>query len=267
MLRTTLRPDTSIEPFYPDSDGAPMAESDPARDSLIYAVEALKLHFQARPDVYVSGNLFIYYEQGMRDAVVSPDTFVVFGVENRQRRSYKVWEENGQTPDFVLEITSVTTRHTDRTEKPLLYARLGVSEYFQYDPTGDYLEPVLQGLRLADERYEPIPAREIEVDRSRDDRLALYSETLQLELRVDASGALRFYNPATGERLLSYQEAETARRAAETARRAAETAQQAERQARLEAVARLLSLGLSAPEIATALALPLAAVEAIRDAE
>ena len=67
------------EIVYPDSDGAPMAESDPTRDYLIYGVEALDIYFQNRADVYVSGNLFIYYKQGVPDAVVAPDVFVVFG--------------------------------------------------------------------------------------------------------------------------------------------------------------------------------------------
>ncbi len=260
MTRASLRPDTSIEPFYPDSDGTPMAESDSARDSLIYAVEALKLHFQHRPDVYVSGNLFIYYEQGVRDAVLSPDTFVVFGVENRRRRSYKVWEENGRTPDFVLEITSETTRHTDRVDKVRDYAKLNVAEYFQYDPTGDYLEPALQGLRLTDSGYQPMTG-----SGENGDRLILFSDVLGLELRSEAGG-LRFYDPETGKTLLSYQEAEQARRDAERAQQDAETERQAERQARLDAIARLLALGLSAAEVATALALPLEVVEQSRDA-
>ncbi|WP_235526455.1 hypothetical protein [Nostoc piscinale] len=72
------------EIFYPDSDGKPMAESDPARDYLIYAVEALDIYFQARSDIYVSGNLFIYYKQGIPSAVIAPDVFVVFGVEKKK---------------------------------------------------------------------------------------------------------------------------------------------------------------------------------------
>ena len=76
--------------FYPEPDGEPIAESDPARDYLVYGVEALKLYFQNRSNVYVSGNLWLSFQQGVPDAVVSPDVFVVFGVENRQRRSYKV---------------------------------------------------------------------------------------------------------------------------------------------------------------------------------
>ena len=38
----------------------------------------------------------------------TPDAFVVFGVENRQQMSYKVWEE-GKGPDFVLEVASPNT--------------------------------------------------------------------------------------------------------------------------------------------------------------
>lgn len=34
---------------------------------------------------------------------------------------------------------------------------LGVEEYWQYDPTGDYLEPRLKGARLTGHAYHPIP--------------------------------------------------------------------------------------------------------------
>jgi Uma2 family endonuclease len=62
---------------------------------------------------------------------------VVFGVSNRKRRSYKTWQEGGKLPSFILEITSLSTKKQDEESKPLLYASLGVPEYFQYDPTGD----------------------------------------------------------------------------------------------------------------------------------
>ncbi len=79
-----LNPDRII---YPDGDGQPMTESDATRDYLIYAVEVLRLHFESRRQVYVSGNLCIYYEEGNSKAVVSPDVFVIFGVSSRPRRS------------------------------------------------------------------------------------------------------------------------------------------------------------------------------------
>ncbi len=101
----TYRPGTLVH--YPESDGQPMTESDPTRDYLTYCVEALNLFFQGRSQVYVSGNLFIYYEEGNPRAVVSPDVFVIFGVTKRQRRIYKTWEEGGKVPAFVMKITSI----------------------------------------------------------------------------------------------------------------------------------------------------------------
>ena len=74
---------------YPETDGLPMSESDATRDYLLYYVAVLENYFQSRRGVYVSGNLFLYYEEGDPKKVVSPDVFVVFGVNQRKRKSYK----------------------------------------------------------------------------------------------------------------------------------------------------------------------------------
>lgn len=198
--------------LYPETDGEPMAESDPARDYLIYGVESLKNYFREREGVYVSGNLYLYYEQGVRDAVVSPDVFVIFGVEDRPRISYKVWEEENRTPDWVLEVTSASTRKKDERDKPDTYADLGVSEYFQYDPTGDYLDPPLKGQRLVNGVYQLITPDTLE-----DGSISLYSEILGLYLRLLPSGQLRFFNSHTGEYLRSPDESEQERLQAEEA--------------------------------------------------
>ncbi len=200
-------PVTPIE--YPDEDGKPMAEGDIQCSYLTYARNALRIYFQNHLDVYVAGNLFIYYEKGYPESVVAPDVFVVFGVENRDRRSYKTWEENNQTPDFVLEITSKSTRSKDQGAKKGIYAFLGVREYFQYDPTGDYLNPQLQGLHLVDGNYFPVATNTLA-----DGTVSLPSEVLGLELRLEA-GKLRFYNPATSQTLLTHEEEAAARQAAE----------------------------------------------------
>jgi len=141
---------------YRSGDGLPMAESDVQRKPLIYAVEALAIYFQARDDVYVSGNLFIYYEEGNPKAVVAPDVFVVIGAAKRDRPSYFLWQEP-KGPDFVLEITSKSTRSQDQGPKRGIYAYLGVREYVQYDPTGDYLVPPLQGFHLVGDQYQLMP--------------------------------------------------------------------------------------------------------------
>lgn len=189
---------TQIE--YPDADGKPIAESDQARKYLIYGTEVLRICFQDHSDVYVSGNLFIYYEQGNPRAVIAPDVFVIFGVTNGDRRSHKTWEEGNKAPDFVLEITSKSTQKEDQEIKPNIYAALGVREYFQYDPTGDYLNPQLQGSRLVEGNYQPIAATRLP-----DDALSLPSQVLGLELRLQ-SKQLRFLDPATGKILLTHEE-------------------------------------------------------------
>jgi len=158
-----------------------MAESDAARDYLIYGVEALDGYFQEQPNVYVSGNLFIYCKQGNSKAVVAPDVFVVFGVEKKKRPSYKTLEEQDKITEFVLEITSKSTASEDRGTKRGLYAYLGVKEYFQYDPAADYLKPSLQGFRLIEDNYLPI------MGQLNSDRLSIYSETLGLELWLEAN--------------------------------------------------------------------------------
>jgi Uma2 family endonuclease len=210
---------------YPESDGQPMTESDATRNYLVYCVEALRLYFQGHPQVYVSGNLFIYYQEGDNTKSLSPDVFVVFGVSKRQRRSYKAWQEEGKLPAFVLEITSLSTKKQDEEIKPALYASLGVQEYFQYDPTGDYLQPQLKGRRLVEGRYEPIAPLVLA-----DTTVCLHSQTLRLDLRLLPLAAgraitvpglkavareLRLVDPVTDAMLLTYAEVEQARLDAE----------------------------------------------------
>ena len=197
---------------YPSSDGRPMAESDFQRIPLTYAVDRLRCHFRNHAEVYVSGNLLLYFEEGNPGARVAPDVFVVFGVRNVERSSYRLWEES-KAPDFVLEITSRATWREDQTSKRELYRRLGVQEYWHYDPTRDYLEPPLQGLDLVDGAYERLPGRELA-----DGTLALRSEVLGLELRL-AGRRMRFHDPQTGEDLLDLTETEDRLREIEDQRR------------------------------------------------
>ena len=223
MSRTILAP-AAIE--YPSSDAEPLAENDAQLAAILYAIMALKAHFEPRGDVYVSGDLLIYYEEGNPRVSVAPDVFVVFGVADRVRMNYKLWEE-GEVPAFVLEVASRSTWREDLGRKRGVYARLGVKEYWQYDPTGEYFSPVLQGLRLASGAYERQPAME-----SLDGTLSLRSETLGLELRAKG-GEMRFHDPVTGRNLPSYSELHAARREEAVARRAAEA-----RVAELEALLR-----------------------------
>ena len=159
--------------------------------------------------------------------MVAPDVFVVFGAVKRDRPSYKLWEEP-KAPDFVLEITSKSTRSEDQESKPQTYARLGVREYVQYDPTGDYLKPPLQGLRLVAGTYEPLPITERPEGGC----------ALQCCARVRTAledGQLHFYTAETGQKLLTHREAEQGRLQAEQARLQAEQGRLQAEQARLQA--------------------------------
>ena len=149
---------SAAEVEYPSGDGQPMAENDWQLLAIIDAVSALKLYFAPRPDVYVSGDLFIYYEEGNPKARVAPDVFVAFGVPGHKRQVYKLWEE-GVVPAFVMEVASVSTWREDDGRKARLYERLGVREYWQYDPTGEYLGRHLKGRRLVGDGFVPQPDR------------------------------------------------------------------------------------------------------------
>lgn len=177
------------EALYPESDGKPTAETDVHRDWMVWVTEMLQTFFQGRR-VYVSGNLLIYYQQGDSKKRVAPDVFVVKDCEQRPRRVFKIWEE-GRGPAFAMEVTSKKTRRQDLGPKKELYARLGIAEYFLYDPLGEWLEPALQGFRLVNGIYVPL---------NLDENGGLVSEQLGITFRLDA-GQLLLFSSATGERL------------------------------------------------------------------
>ena len=65
---------------YPTSDGKPMAETDLHRQDMVDVIETLQDFFAGDPQVYVTGNLLLLYEEGNRRKHVAPDVFVVRGV-------------------------------------------------------------------------------------------------------------------------------------------------------------------------------------------
>ena len=229
---------TKIE--LPDEDFEPMPEGDIQRRNLSYATEALKLWFEKQENVYVSGNLFIRYEQDLVEKRVAPDIFVVFGMSSEDRVSYTIGEDGGKAPDFVLEVISKGTRTKDRKQNPLIYKYLGVKEYFQYDPSSKFLKSSsLYGVRLENGEYVAIASSVLA-----DGTLSLHSEVLGLDLHLYSSLNFRFFDPISNQMLRSYAEAEHDRLIAELdrsyeqqARREAEAIAIQERMAKQEAEA------------------------------
>lgn len=213
---------------YPESDGQPVAETQAHFDELVDEVKQLESYFRDDPDVWVAGDLFVYFKKGEPKAVAAPDVLVVRGVEKKQRRKYLLWEE-GVPPCFVVELTSKSTKQEDTGSKKQKYAQMGVEELFLFDVLGEYLEPRFQGFRLMGGSYRPM--------RPLPDG-SLHSRTLGLTLKPEGQN-LRLVETSTGKPLLRLAEVDEARRAAE------QRAQEVERQV-ADAESRGLATGILA---------------------
>ncbi len=171
--------------YYPCGDGEPVAETFDHLYVILITIEVLRLYLQ---DIQacVLGNQFLYYEEGNAGKRCAPDVMVSFGVKPGSRDNYKIWEE-GAIPSVVFEMTSRGTREKDNIEKRNLYAQIGIEEYWQFDPKGEWISEQLRGFRFVDGQYVPI----------------LNSVSTVLELRLEVTGALiSFYRSDNGEKLL-----------------------------------------------------------------
>jgi len=223
---------------YPETDGKPMAETDLHRTLMAELIGQLQDFFQADPETYVSGNLLLYYVEGDPGKSTAPDVFVVRGVAKRERRTYKLWEE-GRVPQVVIELSSQATWGDDLQRKWRLFERLGVEEYFIFDPQYNFLWEPLLAYRLVNGEYVQLEVQDRRVR----------SEVLDLEL-VDTGETLRLFDPHTGQFLPTRQELNAARQqAVATAFAEAQARQQAEAElARLrEELSRLKQQSRSGP--------------------
>ena len=220
---------------YPESDGKPMSETPVHRRATIDATQPLDGFFEKRSDVYVGSDMFVYYRDGDLRCSVVPDVWVAFGVAKLpERRTWLIWLE-GKGPDFILEITSKSTRREDEGPKKRLYAQLGVREYWQFDPTGDYLDPILKGRELGpDGKYRDLVLTER-------DGVLRHPSLLGLDLCLE-DGRLFYFDPARKVRLLTNDELDAARQHAEQAAQTMQAERDLESAARQAAEARIAEL-------------------------
>lgn len=224
-----LLPGEDPNVVYPEEEKVP--ESELQGNARRYVQGALSICYQSRPDVYVAGDLFVFFRMNDAEARLAPDIMVVFGAaESPPRPSWRVWREGGLTPDFVLEIASEGTVSDDAGWKRDRYAAMAVQEYWRFDPQdGELIPELLVGEVLgATGEYQTLP-----VARDAAGILRGHSDLLGLDLCVEGS-QLRLYDPAAGEWLRSHAESEADRISAEAARSAAE-ARVAQLEARLRA--------------------------------
>ncbi len=200
--------------FNPDVTEPP---SDAMEQNLeLYEIQSL-LHahitgFGRRSDIFLDRETNICYDTGNLNLRIAPDFYLAFGVDAGAIRPRKLYiiDEVGKPPDWALEVASESTAQNDVHYKTSLYAGIGVSEYWRFDPTGGrYHGEPLTGLRLEDGQYRPV-----ELTTEPDGVLKGYSPVLELSLCWD-QGWPRLYNPSTGAYLENWREATARADAAE----------------------------------------------------
>ena len=182
--------------------------------NILDAVTILKNRYKDDPTVFVDGGTIICYNPDNLNDRVFPDCYVAFDVPAGAifaQNGYLTWQV-GKPPDFALEIASKSTARRDITDKRELYERIGVKEYWRFDPSGgDYYGTSLAADRLLDGAYEPI-----ETSVSADGMVSAHSALLGLSLCVQEGmhpiarevrmNRLLFYDPDTGAYLQNLEE-------------------------------------------------------------
>lgn len=152
----------------------PEMESSLHYAQLALLVSCLEWLWRDRQDFFIGANLTIYFsrQQLKNRDFRGPDFFLVKDVEKRPRRSWVVWEEEGNYPDLIIELLSDSTAAIDRGLKKNLYeSRFRTPEYFWFSP--ETLE--FQGYRIDGGRYILIEPN---------DQGWLWSQELELYLGV-----------------------------------------------------------------------------------
>ncbi len=188
------------EAFYPYYEDT-VTESDSHFTAITYLLLALRQHLAGRPADWAFANMFVYDQPGNRNRKVSPDVFVAFGCGHHTRRVFRTWVDGG-SPVAVFEVTSLTSRRTDRTTKRVRYAEMGVEEYFLFDPLGEYLPGQLRVYRREQQDLVPV------VTQGR-----YLSQLLGLELVVEGE-LLRLIDPVSRIPYLTQAESFVANEAA-----------------------------------------------------
>jgi Uma2 family endonuclease len=162
--------------------------------------------------------MLVFYEPGDKRRHLAPDVFVVTRSHKHERGNFVIWEE-GRSLDVVIEVTSKTTMREDLCKKSTLYlTKLGVKEYYLFDPKEEYLKPSFQAFRRIGARFVPI------------EPVAGRFPSKLLKLHLERSGwQLRLWDPASKQRVPTRAE-----------RLAAETARADQAQAEVERLRRLL---------------------------
>lgn len=185
------------EYLYPSEDTEPVGETSHHYLTARVIFDMLEEFLAGRGhEVSLHANQFWYWQRGNPAATRAPDVMVIFGVPQAARDSYMSWQHGDVSPGVIIEVASQRQGPHLLRELRDLYERLGVSEYFVFDPRGLASDEPLTGFRLQSGRYHLIR-------RSGDGTMT--SLQLGVRLRPDG-GILRLVNPRTGDPLLTRAE-------------------------------------------------------------
>jgi Uma2 family endonuclease len=130
-----------IPVMYEDEGQEQMGDSEIHTITLAILDAGLGAFLSGRPDYRVFSNLNVYYHRVNHWAYVSPDVMVVSPTRGLPGplTSYRIGED-GPAPTLVVEVLSRRSfQQQDLTNKPIIYADLGVREYLLADPTGAFM--------------------------------------------------------------------------------------------------------------------------------
>lgn len=199
----------------PSEDGIPL-ETNWHRIEMNLLIASVHNHWQDRRDYFAGGNMFIYFSlaQVRNKDYRGPDFFVVKDTEGtRDRKSWAIWNENGQYPHVIVELASPSTISTDLGIKKHLYEHtFRTPEYFCYDP----IERHLYGWRKSSSTYTRILPNDR--GRLRSEEFGAWLGLWEGEFQNIHSFWLRFYTDDS--RLILTREEAESQRADNEARRA-----------------------------------------------
>lgn len=223
-----------IEPYY---DTLAIEEEELGQSwehyaAIEYLTSVLKWMFHDRR-VAIGGSINLYQASKPAEKVISPDIVIIEDVSveeltNDNKASYYIGSY-GSPPPVVFEVSSAETWRKDLEEKPEKYAKMGVIEYFAFDPNpsgtwiGDWRqEGRLLGWRKSLTSDQPQKIAKDESGRMWSEQLEswLIAEGRHLHL-YSANGSLRLTETEAAE-----QRAEVERRRAEATKRQVEAEQQ-----------------------------------------
>ena len=209
---------------YPDifyEDPEPIEDGMQQFPAILKLVALLMRYFRDFDDVFVDGGGFVFYDRANGYRRFAPDCYITFGVDGKailETGNYFLWEV-GKPPEFAMEVASDSTAANDLGFKRELYARLGIAEYWRFDPTGGdrYGQPMV-GERLVDGEYRPF-----ELHTAEDGSIWSYSEVLDLRFHwsSELEEGFDIRNPRTGK-TIDMEEAEREARITAEARVEAE---------------------------------------------